>query len=79
MADAAAEELRETPLAALHRELGGAHGAVRRLFHAGAIPDGIIAEHNQVRSAAGLFDVSHMGQASSSVPTTRRPRGRWRR
>ena len=26
-------------------------------------PTGIIAEHNQVRSAAGLFDVSHMGQA----------------
>jgi aminomethyltransferase len=25
--------------------------------------DGIIAEHNHVRSAAGLFDVSHMGQA----------------
>ena len=24
---------------------------------------GIIAEHNHVRSAAGLFDVSHMGQA----------------
>jgi aminomethyltransferase len=26
-------------------------------------PTGIIAEHNQVRTAAGLFDVSHMGQA----------------
>jgi aminomethyltransferase len=25
--------------------------------------DGIIAEHNHVRSSAGLFDVSHMGQA----------------
>ncbi len=25
--------------------------------------DGIIAEHNHVRSACGLFDVSHMGQA----------------
>jgi aminomethyltransferase len=25
--------------------------------------DGIIAEHNHTRSAAGLFDVSHMGQA----------------
>jgi aminomethyltransferase len=25
--------------------------------------DGIIAEHNHVRAAAGLFDVSHMGQA----------------
>jgi aminomethyltransferase len=26
-------------------------------------PDGIIAEHNHVRTEAGLFDVSHMGQA----------------
>jgi aminomethyltransferase len=26
-------------------------------------PDGIIAEHNHVRAEAGLFDVSHMGQA----------------
>ncbi len=25
--------------------------------------DGIVAEHNHTRSAAGLFDVSHMGQA----------------
>ena len=25
--------------------------------------DGIIAEHNHARVAAGLFDVSHMGQA----------------
>ena len=25
--------------------------------------DGIIAEHQHTRSAAGLFDVSHMGQA----------------
>ena len=27
------------------------------------IADGIIAEHNHVRAEAGLFDVSHMGQA----------------
>ena len=26
-------------------------------------PDGIIAEHNHVRTQTGLFDVSHMGQA----------------
>ena len=25
-------------------------------------PQGIIAEHQQTRTAAGLFDVSHMGQ-----------------
>ena len=27
-------------------------------------PDGIMKEHQQVRSAAGIFDVSHMGQFS---------------
>ena len=26
-------------------------------------PAGILAEHNQTRALAGLFDVSHMGQA----------------
>jgi aminomethyltransferase len=31
-------------------------------------PDGIIAEHTQTRTAAGLFDVSHMGQACLSGP-----------
>ena len=63
MSVSATEELRETPLAALHREL-----AARMVPFAGysmpvQYPTGIIAEHNQVRSAAGLFDVSHMGQA----------------
>ena len=28
---------------------------------------GIIEEHKQVRNAAGLFDVSHMGKSSSGV------------
>ena len=49
------------PLDALHRELGGRMVA----FAGSAMPiqyDGIIAEHNWTRSAAGLFDVSHMGQ-----------------
>ncbi|MFO1184333.1 MAG: glycine cleavage system aminomethyltransferase GcvT [Bauldia sp.] len=60
-ADAA--PLRETPLAALHRALGA-----RMVPFAGyAMPvqysGGIIAEHLATRSGAGLFDVSHMGQA----------------
>jgi aminomethyltransferase len=29
-------------------------------------PSGILAEHRQVRASAGLFDVSHMGQATVS-------------
>ena len=51
-----------TPLDALHRELGG-----RMVPFAGySMPlqyeTGIIKEHLHTRSAAGLFDVSHMGQ-----------------
>ncbi len=49
------------PLDALHRRRGA-----RMVSFAGyAMPiqfDGIIAEHQWTRSAAGLFDVSHMGQ-----------------
>ncbi|MBI0537088.1 glycine cleavage system aminomethyltransferase GcvT [Roseomonas sp. KE2513] len=53
----------ETPLAGLHRELGG-----RMVGFAGyAMPvqyaAGIMAEHLACRSSAALFDVSHMGQA----------------
>ena len=58
-----AGELRLTPLNALHRELGAKlvpfAGYEMPLQYAA----GIVKEHNHVRSAAGLFDVSHMGQA----------------
>jgi len=52
----------ETPLNALHRSLGG-----RMVDFAGyglpvQYPSGILKEHLHTRSAAGLFDVSHMGQ-----------------
>ena len=55
--------LLKTPLNALHRELGA-----RMVPFAGydmpvQYPTGILKEHAQVRAAAGLFDVSHMGQA----------------
>jgi len=68
MSEAATEErLKETALAALHRELGA-----RMVPFAGyAMPvqyEGIIAEHRHTRSAAGLFDVSHMGQARIEGP-----------
>src|SRR5215471_10577337 len=59
----AAEQLRVTPLNALHI----ARGARMVPFAGYSLPvqyaDGIIAEHNHTRSAASLFDVSHMGQA----------------
>lgn len=57
-----------TPLHALHRALGA-----RMVPFAGYdmpvnYPDGIIAEHLHTRAVAGLFDVSHMGQAFLSGP-----------
>ncbi len=55
--------LAATPLRALHL----ARGARMVPFAGYEMPvqyaDGIIAEHTHTRSAAGLFDVSHMGQA----------------
>jgi aminomethyltransferase len=59
----ASEQLRRTPLYDLHVGLGA-----RMVPFAGyempvQYPTGIIAEHNWTRNEAGLFDVSHMGQA----------------
>lgn len=59
----ASASLKTTPLNALHKELGA-----RMVPFAGyempvQYPAGIIAEHTHTRTAAGLFDVSHMGQA----------------
>jgi len=53
--------LKKTPLNARHR----AHGARMVEFGGWDMPveySGIIAEHMAVRTAVGLFDVSHMGQ-----------------
>ena len=57
------ESLRETPLAPLHRELGARMVPFAGYSMPVQYPTGIIAEHKQVREQAGLFDVSHMGQA----------------
>jgi aminomethyltransferase len=54
-------ELRTTPLHAVHLE----SGAKMTAFSGYDMPveySGLIAEHQAVRRAAGLFDVSHMGQ-----------------
>jgi aminomethyltransferase len=61
--------LRATPLNALHRELGAKltpfAGYEMPLQYAA----GIVKEHLHVRAAAGLFDVSHMGQARLAGPS----------
>jgi aminomethyltransferase len=57
------EVLLETPLAALHRGLGGRMVPFAGYAMPVQYPAGIMAEHLHCRAAAGLFDVSHMGQA----------------
>jgi aminomethyltransferase len=61
--EAPAPELKTTPLHGAHMALGA-----RMVPFAGydmpvQYPTGILAEHLHTRASAGLFDVSHMGQA----------------
>jgi aminomethyltransferase len=63
-----APDLQQTPLHALHVELGA-----RMVPFAGYdmpvnYPAGILVEHQHARASAGLFDVSHMGQAFIEGP-----------
>lgn len=51
-----------TPLDALHRELGAKMVPFAGYDMPVQYPMGIIKEHLHTREAAGLFDVSHMGQ-----------------
>ena len=55
------DELRRTPLDAVHRK----SGAKMVPFGSWEMPleyKGLISEHMAVRQAAGLFDVSHLGE-----------------
>ena len=56
------EELQKTPLHALHLELGARMVPFAGYAMPVQYPAGLMAEHHHTRSAAGLFDVSHMGQ-----------------
>jgi len=67
------EDYRKTPLFHLHQELGGKivpFAGYGLPLHYSA---GIMAEHRHCRDAAGLFDVSHMGQAYVHSRTGRDP------
>lgn len=57
-----AEVLKNTALNALHRELGAKMVPFAGYDMPVQYPLGVKQEHLHVRSAAGLFDVSHMGQ-----------------
>ena len=61
MSQSSTEQLKKTPLNARHR----AHGARMVPFAGWDMPveySGIVHEHLSVRTKAGLFDVSHMGE-----------------
>lgn len=57
-----AAALQTTPLNALHLELGARMVPFAGYSMPVQYPAGLMAEHHHTRNAAGLFDVSHMGQ-----------------
>ena len=63
-----ATPLKQTPLNAMHRRLGG------RMVEFGGwdmpvqYPAGTVEEHTRTRTGAGLFDVSHMGEIEVRGP-----------
>jgi aminomethyltransferase len=57
------QPISKLPLDALHRKLGARMGPFAGYDMPLHYPPGIIAEHLHTRAKAGLFDVSHMGQA----------------
>lgn len=59
---------KKTPLYRRHTALGGEMTPFGGYLLPMQYPTGILAEHEAVRSAAGVFDVSHMGRAVVSGP-----------
>ncbi len=64
----APQPLLQTPLHALHRELGARMVPFAGYSMPVQYPAGLMAEHRHTRTAAGLFDVSHMGQLRLAGP-----------
>ncbi len=62
MSAPATDTLLTTPLNALHIELGARMVPFAGYSMPVQYPAGLMAEHHHTRKAAGLFDVSHMGQ-----------------
>ena len=65
------DAIRKTPLHALHVELGARMAPFAGYDMPIQFPAGVLAEHLHTRKAAGLFDVSHMGQALLEGPDHR--------
>ena len=68
MSDTSSAPLLTTPLHALHIELGAKMVPFGGYDMPVQYATGILAEHKHTRAAAGLFDVSHMGQVLLSGP-----------
>jgi aminomethyltransferase len=62
MAAASDDLLEKTPLHDLHLELGARMVPFAGYSMPVQYPAGLMAEHRHTRTAAGLFDISHMGQ-----------------
>ena len=62
------QDLRTTPLHAEHLRLGGRIVPFAGYAMPVQYPTGIVAEHRAVRSGAGVFDVSHMGELVVTGP-----------
>lgn len=62
------DTLFKTPLYALHAELGARMVPFAGYSMPVQYPAGLMAEHLHTRAAAGLFDVSHMGQLRLEGP-----------
>ena len=61
-------DLLKTPLYDLHVELGARMVPFAGYAMPVQYPSGLMAEHRHTRTAAGLFDVSHMGQLRLAGP-----------
>ncbi len=60
--DSTSQSLKRTPLHDIHVELGARMVPFAGFEMPVQYPAGVLAEHRAVRTAAGLFDVSHMGE-----------------
>ena len=61
-------DLKHTPLFEIHRALGAKMVPFAGWEMPIQYPTGILAEHRAVRSGAGIFDVSHMGEFEVTGP-----------
>jgi aminomethyltransferase len=68
LASASDNDLQKTPLHALHLALGARMVPFAGYSMPVQYPAGLMAEHRHTRNAAGLFDISHMGQLRLSGP-----------